>query len=178
MKAFVVYESMFGDTEATAEAVASGLSARMTVQMAEVSDAGSVVGADIDLLVTGAPTHAFSLSRPSTRDSASHQAGGQKILSPERGIREWLEDVVVREGVSAAAFDTKIARPRLPGSAAHAAERRLRKKGCKVIGPAGNFLVSSTQGPLCEGELVRARAWGAALAAAVTGQNYRPLAGE
>jgi hypothetical protein len=169
---------MFGDTEAIAEAVAAGLSARMTVQMVEVSDAGTTIGADIDLLVTGAPTHAFSLSRPSTRDSASHQAGGQKILSPERGIREWLEDAVIREGLSAAAFDTKLARPRLPGSAAHAAERRLRKKGCKLIGPAGKFLVTSTQGPLSDGELVRARAWGAALAAAVTGQIDRSVAGD
>ena len=39
MKAFVVYESMFGNTEEIARAIAYGLGESVEVQLAEVSDA-------------------------------------------------------------------------------------------------------------------------------------------
>jgi len=166
MKALLVYESMFGNTQAVAEAVAEGIAARMAVEVAEVGAISSLVGTDIGLLVVGAPTHAFNMSRPATRENASHQARRGSVVSSKSGLREWLAGAVLPAGIPAAAFDTKMMRPRLPGSAAHAAEKRLRGKGCRLVGPVEHFYVTDTQGPLSAGELVRARAWGAAVGAA------------
>ena len=67
MRALVVYESMFGNTEAVARAVADGLAEMHDVDLREVSQAPIAVIARVDLIVVGGPTHAFSLSRPATR---------------------------------------------------------------------------------------------------------------
>jgi flavodoxin len=60
-RALVVYESMFGNTEAIAHAIAEGLSPHLSVELVEVS-AAPITLRDVDLLVTGAPTHAFGLT--------------------------------------------------------------------------------------------------------------------
>jgi hypothetical protein len=67
----------------------------------------------------------------------------------------------------AAAFDTRIARPRLPGSAAHAAEKRLRRLGFRIVAPAESFYVEGTLGPLQAGERERARRWGKTLGSTI-----------
>jgi hypothetical protein len=66
--------------------------------------------------------------------------------------------------VAVAAFDTRISRPRLPGSAAAAAEKRLRRLGFRVLARFQSFFVEGTTGPLARGELERARRWGEELA--------------
>src|SRR5689334_20930138 len=87
MRALVVYESMFGNTQAVASAIARGLSGRMAAELVEVSDA--LTNVDVDLVVAGGPTHAFNMSRPSTRQSAAEQAVGP-LVSRGHGLREWL----------------------------------------------------------------------------------------
>jgi len=64
MRAAVVYESMFGNTRRVAEAVAEELSLHMETDLMEVGEAPGRLEAAVDLVVVGAPTHAFSLSRP------------------------------------------------------------------------------------------------------------------
>ena len=59
MRAMVVVESMWGNTRAVAEAVASGLGEEVSV--VEVAQAPTQVPPEIDLLVVGGPTHAFSM---------------------------------------------------------------------------------------------------------------------
>ncbi len=157
MSALVVYESMFGNTRDVALAVAAGLGTRMPADAVEVADAPRTIAGDVDLLVIGGPTHAFGLSRPGTRESAAAQAG-DRLVSRGGGLREWL-DVVSGSG-PAAAFDTRVRTPRVPGSAARAAERRLGRLGFEIVAPAETFWVSGTPGPLLDGELGRARAWG------------------
>ena len=63
MKALLVYESMFGNTEKIARAVGDGLSQEMQVELFEVRDAPPVITDLVDLVIVGGPTHAFSLSR-------------------------------------------------------------------------------------------------------------------
>lgn len=76
------------------------------------------------------------------------------------GMREWLQSLDhAADATQAAAFDTHIDK-RVPGSAARAAEKRLRKLGFHIIESAESFYVSGTPGPLVEGELERARRWG------------------
>jgi flavodoxin len=61
MKALVVYESMFGNTEQIARAVADGIGESVDVQLVEVSHAPGEPDADLALIVAGGPTHAFSM---------------------------------------------------------------------------------------------------------------------
>ncbi|WP_086664228.1 flavodoxin family protein [Lentzea kentuckyensis] len=163
--ALVVYESMFGNTKEIAEAVAEGLRAAMTVEVVEVGSAPVVLSDEVGLLVVGGPTHAFSMSRPSTRADAATK-GADKNAAAAGGLREWVEQVgkgAARPSV--AAFDTKVKRPMLPGSAARAAIKLLRRAQFPVLTEAENFYVDGTAGPLIEGEPDRARNWGAKCAA-------------
>lgn len=175
MHALVVIESMFGNTREVGRAVAGGLSGVADVEVVDVADAPDRLPAGTDLLVVGAPTHAFSLSRPSTRADARRQAGDPEPEdgTAERGAREWLDALTGTTGVAAAVFDTRVAHPRLPGSAARAAQRRLRSCGCDLVAPPETFWVAGTPGPLCTGELERAGAWGAELARLAAGVQHR-----
>ena len=158
-RALVVFESMFGNTRTIAEAVAEGLSARFTTDLVEVSVAPNRIPNDVSLVVVGGPTHAFGLTRPRTREDAATQTDGP-LVSPAGGLREWLEAVeVLPSSHAAAAFDTRIEKPRLPGSAARGAEKRLRRLGFRVVAAAESFYVIGTKGPLMPGEVERARRW-------------------
>jgi hypothetical protein len=168
MRVLVVYESMFGNTEAVARAVADGLAGSsapepVDVDVREVSGAPSPVAGQWDLVVAGGPTHAFSLSRPATRAEAHSR--GATGGSDDVGLRDWLGQLA--QGPHAerlAAFDTRVDKVRhLPGSAATKAARLARRHG---YAPAGreSFYVVDTEGPLIAGELQRAEQWGARLA--------------
>jgi hypothetical protein len=176
MRALVVYESMFGNTEAVARAVADGLSQRLHVELCEVSQAPTSETGLIDLIVVGGPTHAFSLSRPATRASALEQ--GASHGTREIGLREWLGHL--QRGPHSelvAAFDTRVAKVRrLPGSAAAKAARLAGHLG---YAPAGkeSFYVEDTSGPLLSGELERATAWGCQLALETSERGHGPAVG-
>ncbi|MDD7933217.1 flavodoxin family protein [Actinomycetospora straminea] len=154
---------MYGNTEAVARAIADGVAAHLPVEVVEVGAAPTDPGEDLALLVVGGPTHAFGMSRPKTRRDAAARAG-RPTVSPGPGVREWLEALRGRAGVTAAAFDTRVVRPRVPGSAARAIARRLRRHGLTTREGPHTFWVTGSEGPLLDGELERARAWGAALA--------------
>lgn len=170
MRALVVYESMFGNTRDVAEAIARGLASHGDVDLSEVGNAPQRVDAEVDLLVVGGPTHAFGMSRARTRRDAGRQKGSA-VFSAGIGIREWLEQIgSARPGVSAAAFDTKIDKP-VPGSAAHKAEKILRRHGYYVATHSETFRVADTAGPLLPGEVERACAWGERFGAALAGRG-------
>ncbi len=163
MRALVVYESMFGNTQTIAEAVAQGLSEHLHVVLVEVEDAPEQIDGDVGLVVVGGPTHAFGLSRPATREGAAGEAG-ERLVSRGQGLREWLAGLRGgASGVSAAAFDTHVDK-RLPGSASQAAAKRLRRLGFRLIARPESFFVADKAGPLLVGEEERARRWAAALA--------------
>lgn len=160
MRALVVYESMFGNTQAVARAIADGLETWAAVDVVEVNAAPTVLADDISLLVVGGPTHAFGLSRESTRRDAATQTAGT-LVSTGAGIREWLSRIAhPTTEIAAAAFDTKINKPWLPGSAAKAAHKRMRWLRFRMAAAPESFYVTGASGPLVDGELDRARAWG------------------
>jgi hypothetical protein len=170
MGALLVVESLFGNTWQIGEAAAEGLSTRIPTETVGIADAPDHFGQDVDLLVVGGPTHAFGLTRPGTRRSAA-ETPHTTVANVEVGLREWLEALPWGELLAAATFDTKIAKRGIPGSAARAAARRLRRLGYRVIVPPETFRVQGTEGPLVEGELERARRWGEALANRVAAPN-------
>lgn len=163
MKALVVYESMWGNTRRVAQAIAVGLGG---ARVAENHDVDNTDLEGLDLLVVGGPTHAFSMSRPSTRQDAHKQ--GATDGAEDRGIREWLDALPARVDVPLATFDTRVLKVRnLPGSAAKAADKELRRHHHGRVVDRASFYVHDSNGPLADGELDRARDWGAELAAQV-----------
>lgn len=165
MRALIVYESLWGNTEAVARAIAAQLQASMTVEIVD-ADAAPTSVAGFDLVLVGGPTHAFSMSGPSTRQTAVARHGAPN--SPGRGIREWLAMLEhAPRGTRAATFDTRVDRPRLPGSAARAAKQELRSLGFDIVVKQETFRVHDYEGPLIDGELERAGQWAKELGRAV-----------
>ena len=176
MHALVVYESMFGNTQAIALAIGEGLRRRLdadAVEVVEVGAAPTMLPPGLELLVVGGPTHAHGMTNPKTRTDAAGRAQG-RLVSRGNGVREWLEALAhARAGASAAAFDTRIKGPGLLwGSAARGIDKRLRALGFRMAASPQDFLVEGPTGPmfdrLPDGELERARAWGEGLGATVS----------
>ncbi len=168
MTALVVYESMYGSTQAVAEAIGHGLAPAGPVRVVEVgvlaaSPGGRTLTTEVDILVVGAPTHAFGLSRPNTRQDAARDASASTV-STELGVREWLEVLKMPlGGVRYAAFDTKVLKPKLPGSAGKSVDKKLSQMGARAVAEPRTFWVEGKSDGLVAGELDNARAWGAAL---------------
>ncbi len=163
MKAVVVYESVYGNTRAIAEAIAEGLGG---AQVTPVSRAGAP---EADLLVVGGPTHMHGMASIRSRTAAAdaaHEDGTpvEPDAAAEPGLRSWLRDLVAPAGARAASFDTRLDKSSwLTGVASRGIARRLRHRGYEIVG-SESFLVQDSEGPLEEGELDRARTWGAELA--------------
>lgn len=162
LKALVVYESMFGSTQDVAAAVADGLRAEgFLTELVDVRSAPPARDAGFDLLVVGAPTHAFSLSRPSTRQDAVRQGASPELAGT--GVREWIGAMGPRaesHGRAAAAFDTRVTRVRsLPKAASTRASHLLARRGYHLVSRPTPFLVHDVKGPLVAGELDHAVSW-------------------
>lgn len=166
MTALIVTESLFGNTLAIAEAIGRGIAEVHPVTMVRVvhaSEAPTDVSDDVELLVVGAPTHLLSLPNAGSRHDA---AGKGAALARPTGVREWIESVTVPAGLRVATFDTSIPARIGLGTAAGAAAHALRRRGAETtVGPS--FFVTGMEGPLADGELGRATAWGRELAGAL-----------
>lgn len=110
MRAVVLYESLFGNTEAVARAVAEGLAPVGEVTLARFGEVPRGAVEEADLVVLGGPTHGWGMTKPASRQ----RPGGEGYAV---GAREWLEGSPQATGKLAAAFDTRFAKPRwLTGS--------------------------------------------------------------
>ena len=165
MNAVVVYESVYGNTRAVAEAIADGLGGATVLPVAKAG------APDCDLLVVGGPTHMHGLASTRSRSVAAAAAEEEGIhvepeATEEPGLRTWLRDLPDGAGTPAAAFDTRVDKsPWLTGLASRGIARRLRQRGYKIVA-SESYLVTDSEGPLAEDELERARAWGSELAGA------------
>ena len=159
MKALVVYESMFGNTELVARAIGAGLGADSVVK---VACAPAFVPDGVDLLVVGAPTHAHGLSRPATRSQAARRGAIDGATAD--GVREWLGQLGIPRAILGAAFDTRRSGPTLlTGSAASGVHKLLGSAGVRVIGTRSFVLADGEEtgaGGMSEDELERARRFG------------------
>lgn len=174
MHAVVIFESMFGNTEEIARAVADGLTPDFDVTLVNVDDAPTSPAEGVDLVVVGGPTHAFGLSRSQTRKDAAGRVAGN-VVSRRTGLREWLDATgPAGANVLAAAFGTRVTKASwAPGSAARGAEKRLRRHGYRIAGKTRDFYVEDTLGPLAAGELESAREWAAELASNTAARRTR-----
>jgi flavodoxin I len=168
MKAMVVYESVYGNTEKIAKAIGTSLGSAIgaavgsvdgpalgssaNVEIARATDVRPGQLAGLGLLIVGSPTQKF---RP-----LAAETGFLKSIPPN-GLR----------GVRVAAFDTRFTQSAIDkvrilaffvnifGYAAKPIAAALQKKGGDLALPPEGFYVADTEGPLLEGELERAAAW-------------------
>jgi len=157
MKVLVVYESHFGNTGRVARALAEGMAGAAEVEVLDIEHAPPVSELTADLLVLGAPTHLLGLSRPDSRREALERAGLPE--GSRKGMREWVEEADELMP-PVAVYDTRTLESKLPGSAARALVRRLRRRGVPVTLPPESFAVHGVEGPLAPGEEERAVEWG------------------
>jgi hypothetical protein len=162
MQAIVVYESHWGNTKAVADAIAEGLGPdaralttnQATPELLEVAD----------LIVAGAPVLGFSLPNERMVESLTAQGAPSTPDTSSVPLRTWLSGLPRGKGAHAA-FETRIRWS--PGGATGSIERGLEAAGYRRISAPQKFVVKGKYGPLREGELERARAWGTELAAAM-----------
>ena len=159
MKALIIYDSMFGNTERVAQVMATALTDQNQVVARRVGDVNPAEFTGLDLLIVGSPTQGF---RPTPAI--------KKLLAslPAQGL----------QGVKVAAFDTRIAIEEVGsrfltvmvnffGYAAQPIAKRLQKKAGALIAAPEGFIVKGKEGPLKEGELERAAQWARQLTAAI-----------
>lgn len=164
MKAIVVHESLWGNTAAIARAVAEGIGA--DTQVLSTSEATGEVAADADLVVAGSPLLGFSLPTEKMREGIRANPGNPPappdLSSPP--MRSWLETLPHGSGRSAS-FETRLWWS--PGSAAKRIIAGLEAAGYRRVAEPKRFIVTGKYGPLKDGEIERAREWGAELARAM-----------
>lgn len=169
VKAIVVYESHWGNTGAVARAIAEGIGPEARAMHTDEAVGPAVAGAD--LVVAGAPVIAFGLSRDATRKQI---AGDIKAPTPPDvshvPLRSWLDALPAGHGWEAA-FETRIWWS--PRGATGTIEAKMKKAGYRPLAKAERFVVAGAYGPMRDGELDRARAWGATLAQALAAQAGR-----
>lgn len=164
MKAVVVYESYWGNTKEIAQAVAEGIGADVPVLATDEATADVIAGAD--LIVAGAPIHGFSLPREQGRETLPDDKKAPRAPDVSHPtMRTWLSELPSGTG-RCAGFDTRMSWS--PGSAAKKIRKGLAKAGYTPVGEDGEFIVDGTYGPMRDGEIERAREWGAALAKEAT----------
>jgi flavodoxin I len=159
MKAMVVYDSVFGNTEKIAQAIGQALGSPEDVKVVRVSDVKPEQLAGLTLLIVGSPTRKFSPTGATT--------GFLKSI-PKNGL----------QGVKVAAFDTRFLESEIEririlaffvkifGYAAKPIAGQLEKKDGELAIPPEGFYVGDTEGPLLEGELERAADWAKRILAA------------
>jgi hypothetical protein len=158
MQAIVVYESVWGNTAAVAHAIAEGLNANAF----PTDEVPPDLLASADLVVAGAPVFGFSLPTEAMRSHITTDASECAPDLSHPSLRTWLDALPKGAGQSAA-FETRIWWS--PRGATTTIERKLNHAGYPPIAKGAKFVVKDKTGPLRDGELDRARAWGAELRA-------------
>ncbi|MDR1635694.1 MAG: hypothetical protein LBS27_12445 [Bifidobacteriaceae bacterium] len=173
MGALIITESCFGNTTALADAIGQALadSGSMAVQAIAVKDAPETIPDDTELLILAAPTHDYSLPRERTRTRARRRGG---LLAGDTGLREWIAAVQPAANVKVVTVDTAFKAGFMPSTAAKTAARLMGRAGFNHVRRGATFGVSDYAGPLDDGELIRARAWAATLAAGLRSLTRAP----
>jgi flavodoxin len=148
MKALIVYESKYGNTEKIALAISSGMKeVGMTdVVVKKTDDAASEDFKSADIWVVGGPTHIMSAT------------GG-----PKSALKTGIKSGLV--GKKATFFDTRFKNAKSGG--AEKLKSMAEKEGLRLAVEPEAFIVTSTQGPLAEGEEAKAAQFGRKIAGAL-----------
>jgi flavorubredoxin len=162
LRAIVVYESHWGNTAAVARAIAEGLGPE--ARALSTAEATHEVVAAAALVVAGAPILGFQLPTDEMVRNLTNERSPSPADLSHPSLRAWLA-ALPRGSAAAAAFETRIWWSF--GSAAKTILQHLEQAGYRPVAQPQKFIVKGRYGPLRDGELAKARAWGAELARAV-----------
>jgi flavodoxin len=141
MNALVIYDSLYGNTEKIAEAIACVLRQYGHARVVPASTVTVLDFLGINVLALGGPTQKHGLS-PAIEDLLDR-------MVPEKLV-----------GMPAVAYDTRVhITGWLSGSAAEKIARRIQRYGVKLVLPPESFFVEGREGPLEKGEVERAGTW-------------------
>ena len=145
MKALVVYDSLYGNTEKISKAIGSAITGE--VKVLPVGQANPAELKSLDLLIVGSPTQ------------------GGRATKPMQAFLDIIPDIALK-GIKVAAFDTRMTTKfvKIFGYAAGRIANSLKSKGGNLVVPPEGFFVTATKGPLKEGELERAAGWAKGIA--------------
>lgn len=133
-KALVVYDSVYGNTEKVAKALAKGLGdSGVSVDTLKADMVKFDELTKYDLLAVGSPVHAWNVSKP-MKEFLDH-----------------LKNVQDMRGKKGFAFDTKNNRSSLAGDAGGKIEGSLKKLGFTIVKPHATAVVKGREGPLEDG---------------------------
>ncbi len=150
LKALIIYDSKFGNTEKIARAIGEAITPLGKVKVVKAGDANPSELSSIDFLIVGSPTHAGRATR---------------------ATKEFLKKIPANalENVGVAAFDTRFSAEdkgigvrillRVLGYAAGRMANRLEHKGGHLAAEPEGFIVEDSEGPLKKGELEQAAIW-------------------
>ena len=142
MKALIVLDSVYGNTDKIARAIAEALTPSGEVKILRPGEFNPLELQALDLLVVGSPTQ-----------------GGK----PTPAIQDFLNNISepAIKGINVAAFDTRFSTKlaAIFGYAAGKIAGSLKKEGGTIVLPPEAFFVKGKEGPLKEGELERAAGW-------------------
>jgi flavodoxin I len=152
MKALIIYDSMYGNTEKIAKAIGDALTGE--VKVVRVGDVNASELRSFDLLIVGSPVH-----------------GGRATPAIDAFLKQLPAHSL--EGKNIAAFDTRFESEEqgiglriLMSVIRYAAERiakDLAKKGGRLVAEPEGFIVENKEGPLKQEELERASTWAKAM---------------
>jgi flavodoxin I len=146
MKALIIYDSLHGNTGKIARAISGAMGEE--IQAVRIDEAKPQELGSYDIVIVGSPTQ-----------------GGRHTKKMQEFLDKIPTDTLKSVGV--AVFDTRERGKwvKIFGYAADRIADELKEKGCNLIAPPEPFYVKRTKGPLVEGELEHAAAWGKAIAA-------------
>ncbi len=148
MKALIIYDSQYGNTEQIAQAIGKGFTG--DVKVVKVGDVKPEDIAHYYQIIIGSPTQ-----------------GGRTTVA----IKTFMDNLTAEDlkGKRLAAFDTRLKSlwVKVFGWAANKIEDTLKAKGGNSVAQPQGFFVKSAKGPLVDGELERATTWAKAIAAGV-----------
>jgi flavodoxin len=150
MKTLIVYDSLYGNTETIAGAVAKGIAG--DVKVIKVTNAKADDINNVDLLIIGSPTQ-----------------GGRYTKTMEPFLNEIAG--CIKDNTKIAVFDTRVPAKwvKVFGYAAGKLADFFKKAGFEPLVPPEAFMVESAKGPIQEGELERAAEWGKIINGKITG---------
>ena len=150
MRALIVYDSFYGNTEEIARTIAGALESSFEVKVVRPVEVNLSELCSIDLLFVGSPTRGFR---------------------PSELVQAFIDSIPgdTLKGIDVAAFDTRIPGSevgkglrllmKMGGYAAPRIAKVLEKKGGNLVVPPEGFFVKDKEDPLQEGELERAASW-------------------
>jgi flavodoxin I len=152
MKALVIYDSVYGNTEKIARAIGGALSGEVKVlRVSEISP--SELGT-FTLVIVGSPTN-----------------GGR----PTTAVLDFLAKAPgsCLKGLDVAAFDTRLSTKWVGifGYAAGKIGSNLKSRGSNLVVNPEGFFVKGTKGPLKDGESERAANWAKSFKAVYSGKK-------